>query len=198
MSTGNDNWRRHEVPTFTQVEDSWIFGLGLKQIMGVIIAVSVGFAIYQLASFSFMPANIRIGFAVGCGIIGVGIAAVRPGGRSLFSLALDVIRFWTRSKEHCELLDDLVSMESIDDKKRRVGEERDEAERQAERLARAERGEDDTDFAAAAGLKGRALAAGMGITQIMAAAPRKARGLIKRDERDDEGNTDVQHSDQRD
>lgn len=195
MSTGNDNWRRHEVPTFTQVEDSWIFGLGLKQIMGVIIAVSVGFAIYQLASFSFMPANIRVGFAIGCGIIGVGIAVVRPGGRSVFSLALDVIRFWTRSKEHCELLDDLVSLESIDDKKKRVSEERDEAERQAEELARVERGEDDMDFAAAAGLKGRALAAGLGIKRMMATAPDKARGFRKRDERDDEGNTDVQQSD---
>lgn len=200
MSAGNDNWRRHEVPTFTQVEDSWIFGLGLKQIMGVVIAISVGFAIYQFASFSFLPGNVRIGLAVGCGIIGVGIVVVRPGGRSVFSLALDVFRFWTRSKEHCELLNDLVSLESLDDKKKRVEEERDETERQEEELARAERGEDD-GFAAGDGLKGKALAAGFGAKKILAAAPARALGLIKRnanerdDERDDEEKVDVQRAD---
>lgn len=178
---GDQSWRRHEVPTFTQVEDTWFLGLGLKQIMGVIIALSVAFAIYQFVSFSFLPSNVRIGLAFACGIIGVGFVVVRPGGRSIFSLALDLIRFMMRAKEYCEDLEELISVESLDDAKRRVEEDKREADAEAERLARAERGEEESGVVGG-GLKGGAMAMALRIKGMGGAALARAPGLINRTE----------------
>ena len=50
-----DAWRTHEVPTFTQAEDTWLFGLTAKQLLGVVIAVVLGYVVFQFAPLWFLP-----------------------------------------------------------------------------------------------------------------------------------------------
>lgn len=101
----DQSWRRHEVPTFTETRDVWFFGLTLKQILGLMIVAGLAWAFYTFASFSFLT---QTGRWVGCGVIvaiGGGVIALRPGGRSVFSLFFELGRYFFGSKEY---LDDVL------------------------------------------------------------------------------------------
>ena len=111
MSTEQEDqsWRRHEVPTFTEVRDVWIFGLSLKQMLGLMIVAALAWAFYTFASFSFIS---QTGRWVICGAIvavGGGVIALRPGGRSVFTVIWELCRYIFGSKEFLDEVTVIVS-----------------------------------------------------------------------------------------
>ena len=113
MSMEDDqSWRSHEVPTYTQVEDSWILGLSLKQLLGIIVVGGFGYGIFQFAGLDFLPFLARIAVVGVFCAVGVLSVVIRPDGRSLFMIVLEIVRYFIEKKEYGEPLMDLVSSES--------------------------------------------------------------------------------------
>lgn len=109
MSTDDESWRRHEVPTFTQVEDTWIAGLTLKQILGLVMAVGIGYAVFQLAPLWFLPTIFRLGLAAAVTLIIAGFVAIKPGGRSMFGLVNEYISLYFGLRYMVEDIDNLFA-----------------------------------------------------------------------------------------
>ena len=96
MTTERDDrnaWRTHEVPTFTQAEDTWLFGLTAKQLLGVVIAIVLGYVVFQFAPLWFLPLIVRIGIGAVVGALAAGFVAIRPGGRSMFGIVREYFAF---------------------------------------------------------------------------------------------------------
>ena len=66
-------WRTHVVPTFADTDESWFFGLSLKQIIGVILTVSLG----------FLPFFWKLGLFLLVGFTTLMLILIRPDGRSI-------------------------------------------------------------------------------------------------------------------
>lgn len=72
---------RHEIPTHLNVEDKAYYGFSARQVMYLIVGLSIGYSIWnQLAG---LPAPIRITLIAVCVAVAVIFALVRPHGRSL-------------------------------------------------------------------------------------------------------------------
>ena len=116
MSMEDDqSWRTHEVPTYTQAEDSWILGLSLKQLLGIIVVGGFGYGIFQFAGLDFLPFLARIAVVGVFCAVGVLSVVIRPDGRSLFMIVSEIVRYFIEKKEYGEPLMDLVSSESADE-----------------------------------------------------------------------------------
>ena len=116
MSMEDDqSWRTHEVPTYTQAEDSWILGLSLKQLLGIIVVGGFGYGIFQFAGLEFLPFLARIAVVGVFCAVGVLSVVIRPDGRSLFMILSEIVRYFIEKKEYGEPLMDLVSSESAEE-----------------------------------------------------------------------------------
>ena len=116
MTTPNpqdDNaWRRHEVPTYTEAQDTWLFGLSFRQLIAIAIGCGVGYAVYQMLWF------LGIWFRIGAGVMVVALSAafiaLKPGGRSLFAALYELISYQFRSKHYSDLVRHIVASGPID------------------------------------------------------------------------------------
>ena len=114
-----DAWRTHEVPTFTQAEDTWLFGLTAKQLLGVVIAVVLGYVVFQFAPLWFLPFIVRIGVGAVVGALAAGFVAIRPGGRSMFGIIREYFVFRFGARYHVSEVGDLVRRRPMDQHRRR-------------------------------------------------------------------------------
>lgn len=122
MTTERDNrdaWRTHEVPTFTQAEDTWLFGLTAKQLLGVVLAVVLGYVVFQFAPLWFLPSVVRIGVGAVIGVLVAGFVAVRPGGRTMFGLISEFLSFRFGARYHVSEVRDLVRRRPMEQFRRR-------------------------------------------------------------------------------
>ena len=112
-------WRTHEVPTFTQAEDTWLFGLTAKQLLGVVIAVVLGYVVFQFAPLWFLPLMVRIGVGAVVGVVGAGFVALRPGGRSVFGIIREYLSFRFGARYHISEVNDLIRRRPMEQFRRR-------------------------------------------------------------------------------
>ncbi len=112
-------WRTHEVPTFTQTEDTWLFGLTAKQLLGVVLAVVLGYVVFQFAPLWFLPSMVRVGIAAVVGVLVAGFVAIRPGGRSMFGILSEYISFRFGARYHVSEVRDLVRRRPMERVQRR-------------------------------------------------------------------------------
>lgn len=109
----DDNaWRRHEVPTYTQAQDTWLFGLSFRQLIAIAIGAGVGYAVYQM--LFFLDIWFRIGIGVVVVLISAAFVALKPGGRSLFSVLYELISFQFRTKHYTDLTRHVVASNPTD------------------------------------------------------------------------------------
>ena len=116
MTTGRDPnaWRTHEVPTFTETEDTWILGLTLKQLLMLGIVAALSYAVFIFSPLWFLPFLARIGVALGFALVGAAMVVIRPDGRSMFSVIGEGVSFMTSPKEYLETMSDLVSEQTVE------------------------------------------------------------------------------------
>lgn len=122
MTTKRDDrgaWHTHEVPTFTQVEDTWLFGLTAKQLLGVVIAVVLGYVVFQFAPLWFLPFMVRIGIGAVVGALAAGFVAIRPGGRSMFGIIGEYLSFRFGARYHVNEVRDLIRRRPMEQSRRR-------------------------------------------------------------------------------
>ena len=116
MTTPNpqedNSWRRHEVPTYTEAQDTWLFGLSFRQLIAIAIGAGVGYAVYQILWF------LGLWYRIGAGGVVVVFAsafiAVKPGGRSLFVVLFELISYQFRSRHYSDLVRHIVATGPID------------------------------------------------------------------------------------
>ena len=116
---GRGAWRTHEVPTFTQAEDTWLFGLTAKQLLGVVIAVVLGWVVFQFAPLWFLPFFVRIGVGAVVGVLVAGFVAIRPGGRSMFGIVSEYFGFRFGARYHVSEVRDLIRRRPMEQFRRR-------------------------------------------------------------------------------
>lgn len=114
-----DAWRTHEVPTFTQAEDTWLFGLTAKQLLGVVIAVVLGYVVFQFAPLWFLPLVVRIGIGAVVGALAAGFVAIRPGGRTMFGIIREYLSFRFGARYHVNEVRDLIRRRPMEQPRRR-------------------------------------------------------------------------------
>ncbi len=121
MTTPQDEhaWRTHEVPTFTQAEDTWIAGLTPRQLLGLVMAVTFGYVIYQFSPLWFLPTVGRI--VVGCavGLVIAGFVAIKPGGRTMFAILAEYAAFRFGPRYHVSEVRHLVASRPMEQYRRR-------------------------------------------------------------------------------
>ena len=121
MTTERDNesWRTHEVPTFTQAEDTWIAGLTARQLLGLVIAVTLGYVVYQFSPLWFLPMLARIAVGVAVGLLLAGFVAIKPGGRTMFSVMREYVAFRFGPRYHVSAVRHLVATRPMEQYRRR-------------------------------------------------------------------------------
>ena len=112
-------WRTHEVPTFTQAEDTWLFGLTAKQLLGVVIAVVLGWVVFQFVPLWFLPFLVRLGVGAVVGVLVACFVAIRPGGRSMFGIVSEYFGFRFGSRYHVSEVRDLIRRRPMERSQRR-------------------------------------------------------------------------------
>lgn len=121
MTTERDNegWRTHEVPTFTQAEDTWIAGLTARQLLGLVLAVTLGYVVYQFSPLWFLPVLARIAVGVTVGLVTAGFVAIKPGGRTMFAVIGEYVAFRLGPRYHVSVVSHLVATRPTEQYRRR-------------------------------------------------------------------------------
>jgi len=83
--------RVHELPTHIQVEDVLVAGLTVRQLVRLLIGVSLAYGLWDQAPS--VPVPIRAGLAVVLAAAGVALALCQPGGRPLDQWVLAALLF---------------------------------------------------------------------------------------------------------
>ena len=114
MVTERDDhsWRRHEVPTYTEAQDTWLFGLSFRQLIWVAVGGGLGYAAYQ--SSGFLPFFGRVGLGALVLLLTITFVAIRPGGRSFFAVIRDLLAYRFGSKHYSDLVRHLVTTEPVE------------------------------------------------------------------------------------
>ena len=89
----------HDVPTHLQAEDRVLLGLTFPQIVAGMAVLGLAYGVWQRAAF-LPEGHWRIAAAVTFAILGLAAIAVRPGGRALPALVLDLLRFALTPKRY--------------------------------------------------------------------------------------------------
>ncbi len=121
MTTDRDNegWRTHEVPTFTQAEDTWIAGLTARQLLGLVMAVTLGYVTYQFSPLWFLPTLARIAAGVTVALVIAGFVAIKPGGRTMFAVLGEYVAFRLGPRYHVSTVRHLVATRPMEQYRRR-------------------------------------------------------------------------------
>ena len=85
--------RDHEVPTHLGTEDKVLLGFTFPQIVAAASVVGRAYGVWSHAAF-LPPGAPRVVVALLIAVLGLTGIAVRPGGRSLPSVVLSVVRYW--------------------------------------------------------------------------------------------------------
>ena len=91
--------REHEVPTHLQTEDKVLLGLTFPQIVAIAAVVGLAYGLWKQAAF-LPDGAFRLGAAIAVGLLGLAMVAVRPGGRGLPTVILDLLRFALSPKRY--------------------------------------------------------------------------------------------------
>ena len=91
--------REHEVPTHLQTEDKVLLGLTFPQIVSIAAVVGLAYGLWKQAAF-LPDGAFRLGAAIVVGLLGLAMVAVRPGGRGLPIVILDLLRFALSPKRY--------------------------------------------------------------------------------------------------
>ena len=91
--------REHEVPTHLQTEDKVLLGLTFPQIVAIAAVVGLAYGLWKQAAF-LPDGAFRLGAAIVVGLLGLAMVAVRPGGRGLPTVILDLLRFALSPKRY--------------------------------------------------------------------------------------------------
>ena len=89
----------HDVPTHLQAEDRVLLGLTFPQIVAGMAVLGLACGVWQRAAF-LPEGHWRIAAAVTFAILGLAGIVVRPGGRALPALVLDLLRFALTPKRY--------------------------------------------------------------------------------------------------
>ena len=89
----------HDVPTHLQAEDRVLLGLTFPQIVAAMAVLGLAYGVWQRAAF-LPEGHWRIAAAVTFAILGLAAIVVRPGGRALPALVLDLLRFALTPKRY--------------------------------------------------------------------------------------------------
>ena len=121
MTTERDEegWRTHEVPTFTQAEDTWIAGLTARQLLGLVMAVTFGYVVYQFSPLWFLPVLARIAAGVTVGLVIAGFVAIKPGGRTMLAVVGEYVAFRLGPRYHVSEVRHLVATRPMERYRRR-------------------------------------------------------------------------------
>lgn len=121
MTTDRDDegWRTHEVPTFTQVEDTWIAGLTPRQLLGLVMAATLGYVVYQFSPLWFLPMPARIAAGVTVALVTAGFVALKPGGRTMFAVIREYVSFRLGPRYHVSAVRHLVATRPMEQYRRR-------------------------------------------------------------------------------
>ena len=106
------SWRRHEVPTYTEAQDTWLFGLSFRQLIWVAVGGGLGYGAYQFVWF--LPFFGRVGLGVIVLLLTVMFVAIRPGGRSFFAVTRELLAYQFGSKHYSDLTRHLVTTEPVE------------------------------------------------------------------------------------
>lgn len=106
------DWRRHEVPTYTEAQDTWLFGMSFRQLIGAVIAASVGYAVY--IATAFLPEwYFRAGAGVLVFLILMAFVTIKPGGRPLSAILFDIFQYMFGKKHYSTLMRHLIASTPI-------------------------------------------------------------------------------------
>ena len=89
----------HDVPTHLQAEDRVLLGLTFPQIVAGMAVLGLAYGVWQRAAF-LPEGHWRIAAAVTFAILGLAGIVVRPGGRALPAVVLDLLRFALTPKRY--------------------------------------------------------------------------------------------------
>ena len=89
----------HDVPTHLQAEDRVLLGLTFPQIVAAMAVLGLAYGVWQRAAF-LPEGHWRIAAAVTFAILGLAGIVVRPGGRALPAVVLDLLRFSLTPKRY--------------------------------------------------------------------------------------------------
>ena len=89
----------HDVPTHLQAEDRVLLGLTFPQIVAGMAVLDLAYGVWQRAAF-LPEGHWRIGAAVTFATLGLAGIVVRPGGRALPAVVLDLLRFALTPKRY--------------------------------------------------------------------------------------------------
>ena len=89
----------HDVPTHLQAEDRVLLGLTFPQIVAAMAVLGLAYGVWQRAAF-LPEGHWRIAAAVTFAILGLAAIVVRPGGRALPAVVLDLLRFALTPKRY--------------------------------------------------------------------------------------------------
>ena len=89
----------HDVPTHLQAEDRVLLGLTFPQIVAGMAVLGLAYGVWQRAAF-LPEGHWRIAAAVTFAILGLAAIVVRPGGRALPAVVLDLLRFALTPKRY--------------------------------------------------------------------------------------------------
>ena len=89
----------HDVPTHLQAEDRVLLGLTFPQIVAAMAVLGLAYGVWQRAAF-LPEGHWRIAAAVTFAILGLAAVVVRPGGRALPAVVLDLLRFALTPKRY--------------------------------------------------------------------------------------------------
>ena len=87
---------RHEIPTHLNVEDKAFYGLSVRQVMYLSVGVSGAYSLWN--GWPDPPVAIRLAMVLGCLLVALSLALVRPYGRGLEEWALVGLRYLALAK----------------------------------------------------------------------------------------------------
>ena len=82
---------RHEIPTHLNVEDKAFYGLSVRQVMYLSVGVSGAYSLWN--GWPEVAVALRLGVVVGCVLVALILALVRPYGRGLEAWAFVGLRY---------------------------------------------------------------------------------------------------------
>jgi len=82
---------RHEIPTHLNVEDAVLLGLSARQLATLMAGAALGYRLWL--QWPTVPVPVRAGLAGACLLVGLVLALVRPGGRSLEQWGLTAMAY---------------------------------------------------------------------------------------------------------